>query len=63
MHIRILVGKPKGKKSRRRRRCRWILEKYDGMVWTGLIWLMIGTSGGLSYGNEPAGSIKCCEMS
>jgi hypothetical protein len=26
---------------------RWILERYDGMVWTGLIWLRIGTSGGL----------------
>jgi hypothetical protein len=24
-----------------------ILEKYDGVVWTGLIWLWIGTSGGL----------------
>jgi hypothetical protein len=22
-------------------------EKYDGMVWTGFIWLRIGTSGGL----------------
>jgi hypothetical protein len=25
----------------------WILERYDGVVWTGLIWLRIGTSGGL----------------
>jgi hypothetical protein len=25
----------------------WILERYDGMVWIGLIWLRIGTSGGL----------------
>jgi hypothetical protein len=31
---RILVGKPEGKRS-------------DGMVWIGLIWLRIGTSGGL----------------
>jgi hypothetical protein len=24
----------------------WILERYDGVVWTGLIWLRIWTSGG-----------------
>jgi hypothetical protein len=24
-----------------------ILERYDGVVWTGLIWLRIGTSGRL----------------
>jgi hypothetical protein len=24
-----------------------ILGKYDGKVWTGLIWLRIGTSGGV----------------
>jgi hypothetical protein len=26
---------------------KWILERKDGMVCTGLIWLRIGTSGGL----------------
>jgi hypothetical protein len=26
---------------------KWILERYDWMVWIGLIWLRIGTSGGL----------------
>jgi hypothetical protein len=26
---------------------KWILKKYDGVLWTGLIWLWIGTSGGL----------------
>jgi hypothetical protein len=26
---------------------KWILEREDGMVWIGLIWLRIGTSGGL----------------
>jgi hypothetical protein len=26
---------------------KWILERYDGMVWIGLIWLRIGISGGL----------------
>jgi hypothetical protein len=25
----------------------WILGKQDGKVWTGFIWLRIGTSGGL----------------
>jgi hypothetical protein len=24
----------------------WILEKYGGNVWTGLIWVRIGNSGG-----------------
>jgi hypothetical protein len=26
---------------------KWILEKQDGVVWTGFIWLRTGTSGGL----------------
>jgi hypothetical protein len=26
---------------------KWILERRDGMVWTGLMWLRIGTIGGL----------------
>jgi hypothetical protein len=26
---------------------KWILERGDGMVWTGSIWLRIGTTGGL----------------
>jgi hypothetical protein len=35
-----------------RLRCRWIilkciLERYDWVVWTGFIWLRIGTGGGL----------------
>jgi hypothetical protein len=25
---------------------KWILERQDGIVWTGSIWLRIGTSGG-----------------
>jgi hypothetical protein len=50
---RILVGKPEGKRSLGKvRRSGWtiskrILGRYDGMVWTGSIWLRIGTSGGL----------------
>jgi hypothetical protein len=26
---------------------KWILERYDGVVWTGLIWLRIAIGGGL----------------
>jgi hypothetical protein len=49
---RILVGKGEGKRSLGRPR-RWWVDNikmyltYDGMVWTGLVWLGIGTSGGL----------------
>jgi hypothetical protein len=33
------------------------------MVWIGLFWLRIGTSGGLcEHGNEPSGSIKFWEV-
>jgi hypothetical protein len=28
-------------------RIRWILERWDGMMWTGLVWLRIGTGGEL----------------
>jgi hypothetical protein len=49
---RILVGKPEGKKPVGRPRCRWVDNikmnlREDGLVWTGLMWLRIGTSGGL----------------
>jgi hypothetical protein len=50
----ILVGKPEGKRPLGRPRCRWvttvlkwILQRYDGVAWTGSICLRIGTSGGL----------------
>jgi hypothetical protein len=52
---RILVGKPEGKRPPGRPRRRWLDNikgdpreiRWDGMGWTGLIWLRIGTSGGL----------------
>jgi hypothetical protein len=52
---RILVGKPEGRRPLRRPRCRWVdnikidLREigWDGVVWTGSIWLRIETSGGL----------------
>jgi hypothetical protein len=49
----ILVGKPEGKRPLGRPRHRWVdnikidIEKVDGMVWIGFIWLRIGTSGRL----------------
>ena len=52
---RILVGKPEGKRPHGRPRPRWeitiryILRKWDVGVWTGLIWLRIGTGSGLMY--------------
>jgi hypothetical protein len=49
---RILVVKPEGKRSLRRRRRRWednIKRDFQDVgcgAWTGLIWFMIGTGGG-----------------
>jgi hypothetical protein len=51
---RILVGKREGKRPLGRPRHRWednikmdLRERENGVVWTGLMWLRIGTSGGL----------------
>jgi hypothetical protein len=52
---RILVRKPEGKRRDHWEdqdvgwwtMLKWNLERYDGMVWIGLIWLRIRTSGGL----------------
>jgi hypothetical protein len=47
------VEKPEGKRALGRARHRWMdnikidLREIDGVVMTGLIWLKIGTSGGL----------------
>jgi hypothetical protein len=49
--IQGLVGKPEGKRplGRRKRRweiiIRWIFRKWDVGVWSGSIWLRIGTGG------------------
>jgi hypothetical protein len=53
--IKEMVGKPEGKRPLGRPRRRWVdninmgLSEigWDGMVWSGLIWLRIGTGGGL----------------
>jgi hypothetical protein len=50
---RILEGNPEGKSHWEDQDVggwtilKWILERLDGIVWTGSIWLRIGTSGGL----------------
>jgi hypothetical protein len=48
---RLLVGKSEGKKKDQDVDgwiiLRWILERQDGTVSTGLVWLRIGTRGGL----------------
>jgi hypothetical protein len=42
---------------------KWILERWDGAVWTRLIWHRIGASeGSFDYGNETSGSIKYWEV-
>jgi hypothetical protein len=49
----IVVGKTEGRRPLGGRGYRWgillkyILERQNGMILTGLIWLRIGTSGGL----------------
>jgi hypothetical protein len=50
---RILVGKPEGKDHWEDQFVgewailKWILQRKDGMLWIGLTWLRIGTSGEL----------------
>jgi hypothetical protein len=49
---RILVGKPEGRRPLGRPRRRWMDNikidlRVGWVVWTGSIWLRIGTSGGL----------------
>jgi hypothetical protein len=48
----ILVGRPKGKRPLGKYRYRWVNKmemdlRNAGWVWTGLIWLRVGTSEGL----------------
>jgi hypothetical protein len=49
-----MVGKPEGKRPLGRPRRRWkvnnrmdLREKEGGKLWTGCIWVRIGSSGGL----------------
>jgi hypothetical protein len=63
------VGKPEGKRPLGRPSRRWVynikmdLTKIGWVVWTGSIWLRIGTvEGSCEHGNEPSGSIKRWEV-
>jgi hypothetical protein len=65
---RLLVGKQEGKRQLGRPSLcvsiilGWILERWDGVMWAGLIWLRIGRGGKLfECDNELSGSIKCWE--
>jgi hypothetical protein len=45
---RLLVGKPEGSRQLGRPRSRWLDNiRVDGVMWTGLVWLRIGTGGEL----------------
>jgi hypothetical protein len=46
---RLLVGKPEGKRPLGRPKRRWVdkIERWVGVMWTGLVWLRIGTGGEL----------------
>jgi hypothetical protein len=49
---RLFAGKPEGKRQLGRPRrgwviLKWILERLDGVVWTRMVWLKIGTDGRL----------------
>jgi hypothetical protein len=65
----ILVRKPERERPLGRPRRRWVdnikmdLREIEWrLIWTGSIWLTIGTSGFCEHGNEPSGSIKCWEV-
>jgi hypothetical protein len=65
------VGKPEGKRPLGRLRRRWVVSikmdlreiGWDDVVWIGLIWLRMGTSGGLfEYGFEPQEGLSSVSM-
>jgi hypothetical protein len=42
---------------------KWIFKSAEGEAWTGLIWVKIGTGGGVcECGNEPSGSTKLAKL-
>jgi hypothetical protein len=49
---RVMVGKPERRRPLGRPRCRWednIKMDRQKVVWNGLIWLRVGTGGGLLW--------------
>jgi hypothetical protein len=46
----VIVGKARRKKTTRKTKTyilKWIIERQNGVIWTGLMWLRIWTSEGL----------------
>jgi hypothetical protein len=41
---------------------KWILDRYDGMVWCGVDWINMAQEGSCEHGIEPLGSIECWEV-
>ena len=42
---------------------KWIFKSAEGVAWTGLIWLKIGTGGvACECSNEPSGSTKLAKL-
>jgi hypothetical protein len=59
---RLLVGRPEGKRPLGRQRRRWmenikmdLVEREDWVVWIGLVWLGIGTGGGVLVSSKILG--------
>jgi hypothetical protein len=67
----LLVGKPEGERPLGRPRRRWmdniriILERWDGVMWTGLVWLRIETGGAVTilWNNQVAVDEMCEQCS
>jgi hypothetical protein len=67
---RILEGKPEGKRTLGRPKCRWLgNNKMDLRVieWDGMNWIDVAQGrdqwgGSREHGAEPSGSIKCWEV-
>jgi hypothetical protein len=65
----ILVGKQEGKRPLGRPRCRWVDNmKVDlgEIEWGGMDWIDLAQDRNqwraCEHGNEPSGSMKCCEI-
>jgi hypothetical protein len=65
-YVPCFLGKHEGKRSLGKPKSRWennikvgLHPKEIGWVWSGLMWLRIGTTGSYEHCNEHTGSIIC----